>query len=209
MEQIVEILGLLVVALNVFLIYRSTKLYDGKLTPLVKRYLFASFAVLPFMGVVLANHHVFERSKTVDSCMDCHVMRPFGNDMKSDSSSTIAARHYKHNWIQKDQCYSCHKDYGLNGTFKAKMDGYRHLAKYVTGTYEEPIVYKGEFNFANCLSCHENTEAFTNVKLHIPLLERFKSNDVGCLNCHGASHPTRSERTPGHANYLELIKELP
>lgn len=208
MTLLVEILGALFVIINVVLIFRAIKMYDGVITPLIKRYLFLSFAIFPLLIAFIANYHVFERSKTVDSCMDCHVMRPFGNDMKDAESMSLASRHYKHGWIQKKQCYSCHKDYGLNGTMKAKMDGYRHLAKYVTGTYEEPITYRGEFNYNNCMSCHEGTEKFTNVKIHVPLFAKFKENKISCLNCHGSVHPTRSKRTPNHPEYESLIKEF-
>jgi hypothetical protein len=37
-----------------------------------------------------------------------------------------------------------HTDYGLAGTLAAKMEGYRHLARYTTHTYPEPVRLRGQ-----------------------------------------------------------------
>jgi hypothetical protein len=68
-------------------------------------------------------------------------MLPMVNDMQNAASNTLAARHFKNHWIPQNQCYECHSDYGLNGNLEAKMEGYRHLARYTTRTYQEPIKY--------------------------------------------------------------------
>jgi cytochrome c nitrite reductase small subunit len=178
----------------------------------VKKSVFPGLIVLPVIMAFLGNYHVFETSKTVEACQSCHVMKPFTNDLMDEESMTLAARHFKNNWIPKDQCYGCHKDYGLNGNFKAKTDGYRHLMRYITGTYEEPIVYRGEFNNANCMSCHESTSKFKSVEMHASIIDQFHDNSVSCLNCHGRAHPTRLQRTPGSSDYENLIgsrKPLP
>ena len=167
--------------------------------------LFAIF-IAPLLSLVVANYHVFETSKEVKSCMGCHVMLPMGIDMLDSNSTSLAARHYRNNWINKQECYSCHKDYGLNGTFKAKADGYRHLLTYVTHTYKEPIKYRGEFNINNCLQCHEGTSVFMKVEEHEPVIENIKkgAQNVSCLNCHGLAHPSSLRRTPSHPDYKML-----
>jgi nitrate/TMAO reductase-like tetraheme cytochrome c subunit len=204
--DIVKALSVIIFILNFgLLIYilRNKDILNTK----VKKAVFPALMVLPILMAFLANYHVFETSKTVEACQSCHVMKPFTNDLKNEESMTLAARHYKNNWIPKDQCYGCHKDYGFNGNFKAKTDGYRHLMRYITGTYSEPIEYRGEFNNANCMSCHKTTAAFKAVDMHAPISAQFEDNSVSCLNCHGRAHPTRLQRTPGSEEYDNLISE--
>ena len=208
--DIVKILSVIVFVLNLgFVGYILVKRQN--ISTQVKKAIFPGLIVLPLIMAFLANYHVFETSKTVEACQSCHVMKPFTNDLKNEQSMTLAARHYKNNWIPKDQCYGCHKDYGFNGNFKAKTDGYRHLMRYITNTFEEPIEYKGEFNNANCMGCHEATGKFQAVKMHTPIMDQFHDNSVSCLNCHGRAHPTRLQRTPGSEVYDQLISnsELP
>ncbi len=204
--DIVKILSVIIFILNLGLLVYILQ-NRNTLNTKVKKAIFPALMVLPVFLAFLANYHVFETSKTVEACQSCHVMKPFTNDLMNEESMTLAARHYKNNWIPKDQCYGCHKDYGFNGNFKAKTDGYRHLMRYITGTYSEPIEFKGEFNNANCLSCHEQTGKFKLVDMHTPIMEQFEDNSVSCLNCHGRAHPTRLQRTPGSEDYDVLISE--
>jgi len=206
--EIIEIVGLILVLIEGVTLLRLFK-KTGKLKPSVKRLAFLSIIAIPVMIMFTANYHVFETSKTVEACMNCHVMKPMGNDMLNPESQTLAARHMTNNWIKEDQCYGCHKDYGLNGTLKAKTDGYRHLMRYITKTYTEPIIYRGEFNSNNCLSCHQGTPTFDNLKVHQPVVLNLEkeSSTISCMNCHGKAHPTRLQRTPGHPDYEELIGE--
>jgi len=204
--------GILEILVIVIAIIEFTLLYILRqnrraLTPFVKSLVFFSILVIPIFTFFLGNYHVFVSSKEVESCMNCHVMKPFGNDMMyNPQSMTLAARHYRNNWIKENECYSCHKDYGFQGTLKAKADGYRHLMKYITGTYQEPITFRGEFNSMNCMGCHENTPAFEELPEHQPIIEDLASDNptLSCLNCHGTAHPQRSRRTPGHPDYEKL-----
>ncbi len=164
-----------------------------------------AFVGVPAASVGIANYHVFEGVKEVRSCNQCHVMRPMVNDMKDPLSGTLAARHYRNRWIANQQCYKCHTDYGLAGTLEAKMAGYRHLARYTTGTYTEPIEFRGVYNNRNCLQCHAGTEEFKKVGSHNAVWERLRTNSMSCLNCHGQAHPTRAQRTPGHSDYERLM----
>ena len=66
-----------------------------------------------------------------------------GQRHEEPASDTLAARHFKNHWIPEDQCYECHSDYGLSGDMEAKMEGFRHLARYTTRTYQEPIKFRG------------------------------------------------------------------
>jgi hypothetical protein len=164
----------------------------------------ALFAV-PAATLAVANYHTIEGVHGVESCNRCHVMTPMVTDMRDAQSNTLAARHFKNGWIPKDQCYQCHSDYGLAGDMQAKMEGYRHLARYTTRTYQEPIKYRGVFHNDNCLKCHGGTPKFTAVQSHATVGGRLAESTLSCTNCHGAAHPTRERRTPGHADYARLM----
>jgi hypothetical protein len=165
----------------------------------------AGLVVVPAAAVGVANYHVFEGTREVQGCTSCHVMRPMTNDMKDPESISLAARHYRNRWIADQQCYHCHTDYGLNGTLHAKMEGYRHLLRYVTHTYPEPIKLRGEYLNENCLSCHRGTPKFEGVSSHRSARERLEESKMNCLNCHGPAHPSRAWRTPGHPDYHRLM----
>lgn len=198
----VKIAGVLVILLGVILCLALGR--TAYLSPLYKRLAPLALLAVPLAVVALGNYHVFEGTQEVSSCLRCHVMLPIANDMIDPESMTLAARHYRNRWIAAKQCYTCHKDYGLNGTIKAKMDGFRHLVKYTLRTYEEPIRFVGRFNNDNCLQCHRKTAKFEGIKSHQTIRERLEENRIGCIRCHGFPHPTPLERTPGTARYEEL-----
>ncbi len=199
----VQYVGIIVILIGIILCVgvSRTKLYS----PIYKRIAPLAFLIVPLAVVCLGNYHVFEGSQKVSSCTRCHVMTPIANDMMDPESTTLAARHYKNGWIANKQCFTCHKDYGLNGTIKAKMDGFRHLVKYSLKTFKEPIRFVGRFNNQNCLYCHRGTPNFEAIKSHHTLRERLESSQTNCTHCHGFPHPTPEERTPGTARYEALM----
>jgi len=170
---------------------------------------FGALVVTPAAATGVANYHTFVGIHEVQACSRCHVMQPMVTDMQDPESDTLAARHFKNRWIPKDQCYACHADYGLSGDMAAKMEGYRHLARYTSRTYEEPIKYRGTFDNANCLKCHADMPKFEAVPWHHTVETSLSKNETSCLNCHGLSHPTREARTPGSADYERLMRKDP
>ena len=170
---------------------------------------FAALVAVPAAVAGVANYHTFVGVHEVGACNRCHVMRPMVNDMMDSQSDTLAARHFKNRWIPKDQCYECHSDYGLSGDLAAKMEGFRHLARYTTRTYTEPIQYRGVFDNDNCLKCHDNMPKFEAVPWHDTVNESLEKNEMSCLNCHGLAHPTRASRTPGSPDYARLMRKEP
>lgn len=150
--------------------------------------------VLPLISVLGTMETVMEETKTVSSCNSCHVMEPFVNDLKNANSPTLAARHYKNNWIPKQQCYQCHTTYGVHGTLAAKRDGFRHWLLYVTGTYDEPIQYSGSYPNVNCTNCHAGTDGFQSVQAHSALRPLLATDQVTCVRCHGPPHPAPPDR---------------
>lgn len=155
--------------------------------------LFLGLFVLPSIVLMGATSTVSEETKTVASCTSCHVMDSFVNDMINPHSATLAARHYKNQWIADQQCYSCHTTYGMHGTLAAKRDGFRHWLLYVTGTWEEPIRYSGSYPNSNCLVCHGRTQRFQEVGSHTALTRDLATDHVSCVTCHGPAHLVPSE----------------
>jgi len=220
MVTIVRILGALLclggIAICLRLLFlRETAMAEGRIVklghvslPAVEYYKLMAFAgllVLPVAAAFVANYHVFEGVHEVSACGQCHVMRPIMNDLQDPHSQTLAARHFQKKWIAEQQCYNCHADYGFSGSLEAKMDGYRHLARYVTGTHTEPIRFRGTFDNHNCLHCHQGTAKFVKVASHHTVAGRLEKNEMSCLNCHGKAHPSREQRTPGSPDYERLM----
>ncbi len=170
---------------------------------------FSTLVVLPAAALGVANYHTFGGVHEVQACARCHVMRPMVNDLRDPASETLAARHAKNHWIPKDQCYACHSDYGLNGDLQAKMEGFRHLARYTTQSYVEPIKLRGRFDNDNCLKCHQGAPRFEAVASHHTVQALLHDSSMSCLNCHGRAHPTRAQRTPGSADYGRLMEAVP
>lgn len=156
--------------------------------------LFFGLLALPGLALLGTTETVFEETKTVASCQSCHVMDPFVEDLRDPDSPTLAARHYKHNWIEKNQCYECHTTYGAHGTLASKRDGFRHWLLYVTRTWPEPIEYAGSYPNSNCTTCHAGTPTFEAVASHEALRSELQSDEVTCTSCHGPPHPTPAER---------------
>ncbi len=222
--QVVMVLGTLVCVLGVILCFRTarTRFDDGgaarkdvnmgiaRVPALAFARLVALIAliVLPATAVFLANYHTFEGVHEVRGCASCHVMLPMVNDMRDPGSETLAARHYKNKWIAENQCYHCHSDYGLGGDLEAKMTGFRHLARYTTRTYHEPIVARVKFDNNNCLHCHEGTPLWVAVPLHVTSHKELAANQMTCLECHGEAHPTPVQRTPGSSDYPRLMERM-
>lgn len=173
------------VILSGYLVYLQTRLKQNPTGGLLlfKWLAFGGFLIAPVATTAMGNYHLFEGSRETKSCLECH------SDMDLSHGDTLAAKHYQNRWIAKDQCYTCHTDYGLNGTIKAKQDGFRHLVKFVTKTYDEPIHFRDRYNNQNCLNCHEGTPKFERVPSHHTIRDRLTSSAVSCTNCHGAPHP--------------------
>ena len=167
-----------------------------------------AFIILPAGAVFLANYHTFEGVHEVRGCASCHVMLPMVNDIRDPASETLAAVHYKNKWIAKDQCYQCHSDYGFGGGLEAKMTGFRHLARYTTRTYQEPIKARVKFDNNNCLHCHDGTPKWMAVSSHVDSHQDLATNQVACLDCHGQAHPTPEQRTPGSSDYSRLMEKM-
>jgi cytochrome c nitrite reductase small subunit len=163
-------------------------------TPTARGWLFVAVGLIPVMVAFLSFAHGLEGSVTVKACGSCHVMTPFVEDLRNVKSSTLAATHSKNRYIQEHQCYTCHSDYGMAGTVKAKLDGLGHVWRYSTGSYTLPIKIAQPYPNVRCLGCHAESQKFINSQGHpkeeIPNLMAGKTS---CLDCHGPAHPEQKK----------------
>ena len=188
-------LGIASAVVGIVVLFLTQYVYRNRITRGTYHWLLLlALFVLPLAATLSTTATVMEGTKAVQACASCHVMHPFVNDLKDPSSPTLAARHYRNNWIARDQCYACHVTYGATGTVAGKRDGFRHWVYYITNTYSDPIKYTGSYENSNCLACHGQTTKWQRVKSHQALLEEFASDRIACIRCHGPPHPLPRER---------------
>jgi cytochrome c nitrite reductase small subunit len=173
--------------------WRSVRRAGG--SPLSKELLFGGIAVLPIAVVFFAYSYGLEASKTVDACGSCHVMTPWVKDLRNPASDTLAAVHFKNRYIQENHCYTCHTDYGMFGTVRAKWDGLGHVYRNSTGRYERPIHIADPYSNLRCLNCHAGSQKFLNPEMHPKEdMADLLSGKTSCLECHGPAHPKPEQK---------------
>ena len=151
--------------------------------------LLAGLALLPLVvtgaGVAVG---VRESSQT-QFCMSCHEMEPYGKSLFVDNDESLAAVHYQKRLIARDAtCYACHTDYAMFGTFKAKLNGLKHVwVHYARPIPERPKLYNPYPNY-NCLHCHADARPFIEAPSHQDDLPKILSGEKSCLECHELAH---------------------
>jgi nitrate/TMAO reductase-like tetraheme cytochrome c subunit len=160
------------------------------LTSHVKQYLFAGIAILPVSIVFLGYSYGLEKSKSVEACGACHVMTPYLADLHNPASDSLAALHFKNRYIQENHCYTCHSDYGMFGTVKAKWEGLGHVVRYTLHDYTLPLKINHPYSNLRCLGCHGQSQKFLNPKAHSAEDQKnLLAGEMSCLDCHGPAHP--------------------
>jgi cytochrome c nitrite reductase small subunit len=188
-------LGIAFAILNLVLLAFAWKsLGLGKVTPPARGWLFVAVGLVPLMVAFLSFAHGLEDSATVSACGSCHVMTPFVQDLQNVKSDTLAATHFKNRYIRENQCYTCHSDYGVAGTLKAKFEGLGHVWRYTFGAYELPIKIKHPYPNVRCLGCHGASQKFLNAAGH-PKEEmpKLMGGAVSCIDCHSPAHPEQKK----------------
>jgi len=188
-------LGIAFAILNLVLLALAWKsLGLGRVTPTARGWLFVAVGLVPLMVAFLSFAHGLEDSATVSACGSCHVMTPFVQDLQNVKSDTLAATHFKNRYIRENQCYTCHSDYGVAGTLKAKFEGLGHVWRYTFGAYELPIKIKHPYPNVRCLGCHGASQKFLNAAGH-PKEEmpKLMGGAVSCIDCHGPAHPEQKK----------------
>jgi cytochrome c-type protein NapC len=158
-----------------------------------------AFLVLFFLPILCAMMGIsseLERSKTTKFCLSCHIMEPYGQSLRVDDPSYLAAAHFQNHRVPADEaCYTCHTNYAMFGSFKAKMGGLRHVYVYYLTKPPAPenIKLHEPFNNRECLHCHLGARSFEQGAVHNAdpdLLPAIKANKVSCISsgCHEVVH---------------------
>lgn len=151
-----------------------------------------SLGIFPLLILPFGNFAVLEEAKQVRFCAACHVvMKPYMDDMHDPGSQSLAAYHYQHRFAPETDCYSCHANYGVHGTFKAKLTGLVDVYRYVTRTYELPIQMRSPYSNVLCLKCHDGAKLFMAQKVHLDggeVSEELRTGEYPCGLCHSPAH---------------------
>ncbi len=156
-------------------------------------FVLVAIGLVPIMVAFMTFAHGLEATTTVAACGSCHVMTAFVRDLQDVKSDTLAAVHFKNRFIRESQCYTCHSDYGLGGTLKAKLNGLGHVWRYTTGLYDVPIKIARPYPNFRCLGCHGESQRFLNSPTMKAILPELMSGQTPCLTCHGPAHPAQKE----------------
>ncbi len=131
----------------------------------------------------------FRRAERVSFCAGCHTMTPWVADLEDPKSKSLAAVHYRNRWILRDQCYTCHVDYGFLGPIKTKLVSLRHVAIYYSGIgMPRQIKLYKPFPNVNCLQCHGSAANFRNNPAHAAVMKALLANQLSCVTCHQPIH---------------------
>jgi mono/diheme cytochrome c family protein len=161
-----------------------------------------SLGVLPLSLLVVGNFAVLEYATHTNFCAACHLtMKPYLDDLYMPGGKSLAALHYQHRFVQGTECYTCHANYGLHGTFEAKMTGLRDVYRYVTRTYHLPLKMREPFENRLCLKCHNEAKRYLAHPIHVTLSEPMWMDQIKCGGCHGPNHdiprPKQAARPKG------------
>jgi cytochrome c-type protein NapC len=157
---------------------------------------FSVLFFLPLFSLAVGVENEMERSKSTAFCLSCHIMEPYGKSLHIDDPTYLAAAHYQNHRVPADQaCYTCHTNYAMFGTFKAKLGGLRHLYVFYLGRQPAPenIKLHEPFNNRECLHCHMGARSFEQWATHNAdpdTLPAVKANKLSCISsgCHDVVH---------------------
>jgi len=170
-----------------------------EVTTTTRVWLLMGLGVLPIVTAGTANIAGFEATQSRKFCGSCHVMIPHAEDSGDPKSLSLAAVHARNEYFGQNNCYTCHKDYGMYGYVLTKMGGMRHVYLYLTEYRNMPLseskpsirILKPLPN-ANCMHCHTTTAPdWLEVPDHASSLESVRSGKLSCasVGCHGFAHP--------------------
>jgi len=151
---------------------------------------------LPLFSLAVGMDNEMERSKSTAFCLSCHIMEPYGKSLHIDDPSYLAGAHFQNHRVPADEaCYTCHTNYAMFGTFKAKLGGLRHLYVFYLKKLPLPeeIKLHEPFNNRECLHCHLGARSFEQGATHNAdpsTLPAVKANDLSCISsgCHNVVH---------------------
>jgi cytochrome c-type protein NapC len=184
------------VAIGIWYLVRRPHLHRA-----TKTLLLLGLGVFPLIVSLTGNIASFEYTLTRPFCGSCHVMGPYLRDAEDPKSNSLAAMHSRNHKFGENSCYTCHADYQMLGAVTTKMNGMRHLFKYVTeyastgpdGEGGPPIHLYKPFKSEACMQCHSMT-AKKYLEQHADQVEQMRAGDVACIDCHNEVHPLALSR---------------
>lgn len=193
---VVVIIAVLTILMALFVGLRSglTRSKEGKMMA------FIGLLILPTICVALGFEEQMTRAESTNFCLSCHIMNDFGRSLYVDDKSYIPAVHFQNNLVPRDHaCYTCHTNYAMFGTIKAKWGGMNHLMVQYFGTVPKPqdIKLYEPYNNRECLHCHLGSRRFEEASPHTKLptmLAEIKANHLSCTSskCHDTVHDVGS-----------------
>ena len=161
---------------------------------------FLGLFCLPILCGAMGISREMQQAESREFCLSCHVMEPFGKSLYVDDPNYLAAAHFQNHRVPPDEaCYTCHTDYAMFGTLRAKMDGLRHVYIYYLTKPPAPaeIRLRRPFNNRECLHCHLGARSFEEGAVHNSdpsIMKAIKSNELSCISsgCHSTVHDVAS-----------------
>jgi cytochrome c-type protein NapC len=157
---------------------------------------FLAFLILPVLCMAWGASEHIDRSKQTQFCLSCHVMEPYGKSLYVDDPGYVPAAHYQNHRIPVEEaCYTCHTDYALYGSLRAKMEGMQHIYVQYLGTIPKKITLFKPYNNRECLHCHLGARSFESNPVHQAIMDSIKSNQMSCITsgCHDTVHNVASQ----------------
>lgn len=149
--------------------------------------------IFPLFLLPFGNFTIFEYSKQERFCASCHSsMDPYVADLTGPDSKSLAAAHYQERFARGEECYTCHANYGVHGTFTAKILGLNDAWRELTGTYSVPIKMREPFPNMLCLKCHNGARKFMKEDSHTDpggvVSNDLLTDQTRCTDCHVKGH---------------------
>ena len=152
--------------------------------------------LLPLICLGMGTDYHLGNSERTAFCLSCHEMQPFGKSLMVDDPGHLAAAHYQNHRVPADMaCYTCHTNYAMFGTLRAKLQGLHHVYVHYLGTRPAPEAIRlyEPFNNLTCLHCHLDARSFEEGATHNAdpdLLPNAKANKLSCVSsgCHDTVH---------------------
>jgi cytochrome c nitrite reductase small subunit len=187
---------LISIVLVLYGLYRIRSRRQGH--AVIRLVLIVCIVILPLFSVSSGMVLVFVRAERVEFCGSCHrALSSYVADMHSRDSKSLAAVHYRDQYIASNQCYECHTSYGLFGSLKAKVNGIRQVLDYYTSSFDTPLAMWEAYSNAECLKCHAESARWQAVAEHADADQRraILTDETSCMECHESGHPNETVST--------------
>lgn len=157
---------------------------------------FLALFIFPLVAASFGYEEHMERSKETSFCLSCHLMEPYGRSLHVDDPTWLPASHYQNSRVPRDlACYTCHSDYVMYGSIKAKWRGLHHIYAQYFSNPQPPLHLYHPYNNRECLHCHLGARSFEEGATHNAdpqIMADIRDNKMSCLTsgCHDQIHNT-------------------